>query len=219
LTEEEDRQMGLSQSLPRGRHSIPRKVVFDNQRTRLVDGVAGALEGRGYGDLAVAHITGEAGVSRATFYEIFESKRECVLVAHERSSRRLITRIQRACAGLDTWQDRLAAGLAAGLRFVVESPQEARLLILESIGADPVLAGSVIASHDELVELLRAGRRRCPGAADLPEVTERALIGAATSVVADLLMAGKAGELIELEPQLLELMSMPYRLGHEPQAS
>jgi hypothetical protein len=82
-----------------------------------------------------------------------------------------------------------------------------------------VLAGSVIASHDELVELLRAGRRRCPGAADLPEVTERALIGAATSVVADLLMAGKAGELIELEPQLLELMSMPYRLGHEPQAS
>lgn len=211
--------MGLSRSLPRGRHSIPRKVVFDNQRTRLLDGVAGALQGRGYGELAISHITGEAGVSRATFYEIFESKRECVVAAHQRSVERLISRIEQACAGLDSWEDKLAAGLGAGLRFAVESSQEARLLIFESMGADPVLAASVIASRSRLVELLRGGRRHCPAAADLPDVTERALVGAATSIAADLLLPGRAGELIELEPQLLELMSMPYRFGHEAQPS
>lgn len=205
--------MTTSQSLPRGRHSIPRDVVVDNQRTRLLDGAAKSLVERGYGELAVGHITGEAGVSRATFYVIFESKRECVLLAHERAFGQLTDRIEAACGGLDSWQDKLAAGLGAGLRFAVESPQEARLLILESMGADPVLADRLIASHKELVGLLRLGRTHSPRAAELPEVTERALIGATISIVADLLMAGKAGDLIELEPQLLELMSMPYRPG------
>ena len=203
--------MTTSQSLPRGRHSIPREVVLDNQRTRLLDGAARALGERIYGDLSVAQITGEAGVSRATFYVIFESKRECVLAAHRRAFERLSDRIEQVCAGLDTWDDKLAAGLGAGLRFAVESPQEARLLILESIGADGALADAVIASHHALVDLLHAGRRHCPAAADLPEVTERALIGATTSIAADLLMAGRANELIDLEPQLLELISMPYR--------
>jgi AcrR family transcriptional regulator len=202
--------MTTSQSLPRGRHSIPRELVLENQRTRLLDGAAKALAERGYGDLSVAHIAGEAGVSRATFYVIFESKRECVLTAHRRAFDRLSASIEQACAGLDTWEDKLSAGLGAGLRFAVESPQDGRLLILEPMGADPALADSVIASHHELVELLRAGRGHCPGAADLPDVAERALIGAVISIAADLMMAGKAKELIDLEPQLLELMSMPY---------
>jgi AcrR family transcriptional regulator len=219
IQEEEARQMSLSQSLPRGRHSIPREIVVDNQRTRLLDGVAGALQERCYGDLAVAHITGEAGVSRATFYVIFESKRECVRVAHERAFERLTDRIGQACAGLYEWGDKLAAGLGAGLRFAVESPQEARLLILESMGADTILVDRVIASHDELASLLRVGRKHRPSAAGLPEVTERGLIGAVTSVVADFLMAGKAADLIELEPQLLEFMLMPYRPGQESKAS
>jgi AcrR family transcriptional regulator len=210
---EETPEMSISQSLPRGRHSIPREIVIDNQRTRLLDGASKALSERGYGELSVAQITGEAGVSRATFYVIFESKRECVLMAQRRAFGRLSGRVEQACAGLDVWEDKLAAGLGAGLRFAVESPQEARLLILESVGADPALADSVIAFHGELVRLMRTGRRLCPHAAGLPDVTERALIGATTSVAADQLMAGKAGELINLEPQLLELMSMPYRLA------
>lgn len=210
---EETPEMSLSQSLPRGRHSIPRELVLDNQRTRLLDGAGKALEVRGFGELSVAQITGEAGVSRSTFYVIFESKRECVLMAQRRAFERLTARIGQACAGLDTWDGKLAAGLGAGLRFAVESPEEARLLILESMGADPVLADSVIAYHGELIELLRTGRWICPRVAGLRDVTERALIGATTAVAADLLMSGKADALIELEPQLLELLSMPYATG------
>ena len=205
--------MTTSQSLPRGRHSIPREVVLDNQRTRLLDGAAAALGERSYGDLSVAQITGEAGVSRATFYVIFESKRECVLAAHRRAAGRLTARIEQACAGLDIWDDKLAAGLGAGVRFAVESQQEARLLTLESIGADGALADAVIAFHHQLAGLLRAGRRHCPQAADLPDVTERAVIGATTSIAAGLLMAGRGRELIDLEPQLLKLMSTPYQGG------
>jgi AcrR family transcriptional regulator len=204
--------MTTSQSLPRGRHSIPRKTVLDNQRARLLEGVAKAISERGYGELSVAHITAEAGVSRATFYVLFESKRECVLSAHRQAFEQLTARIEGACDGLDEWDDKLAAGLGAGLRFVVESPRKAHLLVLESLGSDRKLADAVLAAHATLAGLLRSGRRFHPGARDLPEVTERALVGAVISVAADLLAAGKVESLIDLEPQLLELVSMPYRL-------
>lgn len=203
--------MSPSQSLPRGRHSIPRAVVVDNQRTRLLDGVCRALAERCYGDLAISHVTAEAGVSRATFYEIFEGKRDCVRAAHVRTFDRLAVRIEGACAGFERWEDKIAAGLAAGIRFAVESPDEARLLVLRSIGADRELAEREIASRERLVEMLHAGRSDSAGAAALPEVTERALIGSVTTVASDLLMAGTASELIDLEPQLLELLLMPYR--------
>jgi AcrR family transcriptional regulator len=203
--------MSPSQSLPRGRHSIPRAVVVDNQRTRLLDGVCRALAERCYGNLAISHVTAEAGVSRATFYEIFDGKRHCVLAAHVRAFDRLVGRIEGACTGFELWEEKLAAGLAAGIRFAVESPDEARLLVLRSIGADRELAEREIVSRDRLVEILHAGRSYCADAAALPEVTERVLVGSVTTVASDLLMAGGARDLIDLEPQLLELLLMPYR--------
>ena len=50
----------------------------------------------------------------------------------------------------------------------------------------------------------------CPQAAQLPELTERALIGATTSVIGARLMAGQAHQLAALEPQLVQLVLMPY---------
>lgn len=197
-------------TLPRGRHSIPRELVIENQRERMLDGVAAALQERTYGDLSVVHITEAAGVSRATLYEIFGGKRECVAVAHERAFERLSTRVRRSCASAVAWDEKLAAGIGAGLGFAAEWPQEARLLLLDVIGPDPVLADLVLASNEGLVALMRAGRRRCPEVPALPEITERALIGAITSVAGAHLMGGKIDDLVGLEPQLVELMLTQY---------
>jgi hypothetical protein len=51
-------------------------------------------------------------------------------------------------------------------------------------------------------------------AAQLPQLTERALVGAATSVIGAKLMAGQADRLVDLEPELVQLILMPY-LGSE----
>lgn len=54
---------------------------------------------------------------------------------------------------------------------------------IEAVAADPTLVERVLASNDFLVGLLRNGREQCPPASSLPELTERALIGAASSVI------------------------------------
>src|SRR5206468_274589 len=91
-----------------------------------------------------------------------------------------------------------------------ESRQEARLLILPSLGADSELAASVVAVNEQLAEMMRraaaGGRRKGEG----PPLMERALLGGVTSIVADHLLSGQTEKLAELEPQLVALMLMPY---------
>ena len=68
--------------LPRGPHKLPREIVTDHQRWRLLTAAAQVLAEHGYAELTVEHIIREAGVSRTTFYEHFKNKRDCILAAH-----------------------------------------------------------------------------------------------------------------------------------------
>jgi AcrR family transcriptional regulator len=197
-------------SLPRGPHGLSREVVANNQRQRLLVGTARAISSRGYAEMTVEQVLKEAGVSRATFYEHFENKRECVLVAHEEAFDRLAGALFRACARGSEWSAQVAAAVRAAIDFAVERPEEAQLLVVDAVAADLTLAERVLASNDFLVGLLRNGRERCPEAASLPELTERALIGAVSSVIGNRLLSGQADRLPALEPQLVQLMLMPY---------
>lgn len=200
--------------LPRGPHRLPREVVADHQRQRLLSGAARAIAEHGYAAMSVEHVLVNAGVSRTTFYENFDNKRECVLVAHEQAFNRLSGELVNACATASEWPAKLAAAVAAAIEFAVRAPEDSLLLVLDAVAADRVLASRVMASTDFLVGLLRNGREQWPQAASMPELTERALIGAATSVIGTRLVSGQADSLSELEPQLVQLMLMPY-LGAE----
>lgn len=197
-------------TLPRGPHKLPREVVADNQRQRLMAGMVRAFATHGYAQMTVEHVLTEAGISRATFYENFESKQECVFVAHEEAFDRLAGELFRACARESDWTAKVAVGIAAAIAYAVREPEEAQLLIVDSVAADPRLAERVLASNDYLVGLLRNGREQCPGTAALPELTERTLIGATTSVIGKRLLSGQADQLRDLEPQLVQLVLMPY---------
>jgi TetR/AcrR family transcriptional regulator len=200
----------MTEALPRGRHALPRKFVVENQRSRLLAGAAQAIAEHGYAGLAVEQIISAAGVSRTTFYDNFENKRDCVLVAHEETFDRLAGTIFRACASEREWPRRLAAAVRAAIEFSVESPVEARLLVLDTVGADPQLAARVLASNEHLIGLLRAGRQESAKAALLPELVERALVGAASSVIGARLMQDQIDDLARIEPELVQLMLIPY---------
>jgi AcrR family transcriptional regulator len=196
--------------LPRGPHKLPREVVVDHQRQRLLRGVAAALAEHGYAAMNVEHVLARSGVSRTTFYENFDNKRDCVLVAHEEAFGRLSGELVGACAAESQWPRKVARAIAAAIEFAMWAPEEAQLLLVEAVAADPALASRVLVSNDFLVGLLRNGRERCPQAATLPELTERALIGATTSIIGARLLAGQADRLPALEPQLVQLVLMPY---------
>lgn len=196
--------------LPRGQHKLPREVVVENQRLRLLAGVAQAVAEHGYASLTVEHVIRVAGVSRTTFYDHFDGKQHSVLVAHDAVFDRLSGILHRACARELAWPRKLAMATLAAIRFAVQHPDEARLLLFETIGVDRELAAHVVASNDHLVGMLRGGRERFPDARDLPELTERALVGAVTSIVGNRLIQGQADLIPMIENELVELMLVPY---------
>jgi AcrR family transcriptional regulator len=200
--------------LPRGPHGLPREVVINHQRQRLLAGVARALAEHGYAEMTVGHVLEQAGVSRTTFYENFDNKRESVLVAHEEAFERFAGELFRACAAESTWPAKVAAAIGFALELAARAPEEALLLVLDALAFDPELASRVLASHDYLVGLLRNGREYCPQAASLPELTERALVGAMASIIGSRLMSGQSDQLPALRPQLVQLVLIPY-LGIE----
>ena len=201
---------GRLKRLPRGPHKLAREEVISHQRERLVSGAASALAEYGYASLTVEHVIKQAHVSRAAFYQAFTNKHNCFLVAHEVVFERLFGTIVRACVSAREWPDRVVGAIHAVLGFVTQTPDEALLLVLDAVAANPAMAKRVTASHERLASLLRGGRQYRPQAAQLPELTERALIGATTSLIGARLMRGEADCLAALEPQLVELILTPY---------
>ncbi len=194
--------------LPRGRHRLTPEQVADDQRRRLFVAMAESMAARGYAATSVERVIELAGVSRGTFYEHFANRRECLLAAHEAIFARFIERVTGACAAEARWEDKATAAIGAAVEFATHYPEQVRLLALDTIAADGETAQRGLAAAERLATMLRAGRDHHPQARDLPEVTERALIGAIASAVNWRLLSGES--LAGLESQLVYLVLTPY---------
>jgi AcrR family transcriptional regulator len=201
--------------LPRGPHALPQDVVIAHQRERLLDAAATAVAEEGYAELTVRDLIVRAGVSRRTFYQLFDDKIDCVFAAHERAFERLGRVLVDACRTELVWPDRVAAAIAAALAFAVESPSEAQLIVVAChTASEPKLASRGHAAHEMLADLLRAGRQQAEVAHVPPELTEQAVVGAAMAVVGSRLLAGEVDGLPLLAPELTQVILTPY-LGDE----
>jgi AcrR family transcriptional regulator len=205
----EDEWEGLGRlPLPRGRSRLSREEVAENQRWRLIEAMAESVAARGYAATSVERVVEGAGVSRGTFYEHFANRHECLLAAHDGIFERLFEQISAACAEEEAWKDKTAAGIRVAIEFARRSPEKARLLALDTIAADVEAGRRGLAAADRLAEMLRVGRKHHPKAVRLPDVTERALIGAVASAVTWCLVSGESPA--ALEPQLVYLVLVPY---------
>ena len=201
--------------LPRGPHALPQDVVIAHQRERLLDAATAAIAEQGYAELTVRTLIDRAGVSRRTFYQIFDDKIDCVFAAHERAFARLSKAIVEACRTKAPWPARVAAAVSRALEFAVSSPNEAQLVVVAChTASEPKLASRGHAAHEKLADLLRAGRQQAEVANTPPELTEQAVVGATMAVVGARLLAGDVRSLPKLAPELTEIILTPY-LGDE----
>jgi AcrR family transcriptional regulator len=196
-------------ALPRGRHNLSAEDVAGDQQRRLLAGIAGALAEHGYARLTVDDVLKRAGVSRRTFYELFGDKDDCLYAAYEDAERRAWVAAAEAVAGIPAadWPGRVHAALAGVLEFIAAEPATARLFTLEARAAGPQMAARHAAALDRLAVTLRAGNR----APDLPEVTERTLLGNVAALVGSYVLSGATELLPDLEPQLGEHLLATYR--------
>ena len=77
-------------TLPRRAHSLSRRTVESSQRWRLLEAMIEVTAKLGYAETSVAAVIAAAGVSRKSFYALFDDKDECFLEAYDIVSDRLI---------------------------------------------------------------------------------------------------------------------------------
>lgn len=211
--------------LPPGRHGLPREFVVHNQRERLIAGLAEAIAENGYSGTTIAHITRHAAVSRRTFYEHFSSKDECFVAAYDTVMVELRDRVSAAFEGAEDWPHAVKAGIGAMLEFLAAEPSLARLCMVEALVAGPVVVERYDAAIQSFVPYFQSGREGRPPEvlARLSPTTEEALVGGMVSLISRRIIAGKAEELEELLPDLVEFTLTPYvgsaeasKLAQEP---
>jgi AcrR family transcriptional regulator len=202
--------------LPPGRHGLPREFVTRNQRERLIAGLAEAVAEHGYSGTTIAHITRSAAVSRRTFYEHFESKDECFVAAYDAVMGELRERVTEAFEESDEWPLAIRAGIDAMLEFLAANPALARLCMVEALVAGPAVVERYDAAIQSFVPYFQKGREgRSPEVLSrLSATTEEALVGGMVSLISRRIIAGRAEELEELLPDLVEFTLTPY-LGSE----
>jgi AcrR family transcriptional regulator len=167
----------------RGSESTSREQVEDIQRARILSAMVEAAAKQGYIGAAVAPVVARAGVSRRTFYELFDGREDCFLAAFEWGVEQVRQAAVEAYDSQRSWRDRVRHGLAALLAFLDAEPELARVCVIEALGAGRLVLARRARMLNELSVALEANALRARGAAGKPLLTAEGVVGGAFSVI------------------------------------
>jgi AcrR family transcriptional regulator len=196
--------------LPAGRHGYSREQVAHHQRERLIAGLAAAVAEKGYAAVTLTDIVEQAKVSRRVFYANFESKEQCLLAAFDVVVAHLRELVGEAVEPVEGWPQQAIAATRAVLAFLAAEPGLARLCLVESRAAGPVVTARFNQAVGELAPLLAQGRAERSEGARLPGSTEDSTIGSLVSLAYRKVATGEATDLEDLLPDCAELALLPY---------
>jgi AcrR family transcriptional regulator len=196
--------------LPHGRHGLPAEFVERNQRQRLLASLVRSVSEHGYNATTITAVTDGAGVTTRTFYKYFESVEACYLAAFDLAASELGESLAVAWGEAVDWPLRVRSAIGAALDFFGGAPQLAALLLTE-----PFVAGQAISRHYQeqlarLVPFLREGRGLAETGADLPDTTERGILGSLASQIGRKATSGETKKLPDLLAELTQFALTPY---------
>jgi AcrR family transcriptional regulator len=173
---------------------------------------------RGYPETRVVDVIGAAGVSRKTFYELFDSKEDCFLAAYDVLLDNLLSEATDAFESKSgaPWADRVAAALGALLQHLSKHPDEARFAIVEVLAAGPKAHNRRDAALRQFTGFLEAGRSETPF--ELPGITSIAIAGGVSELLYSEILHGAASRLPSRLPDLMFWITLPF-LGAEAAAT
>jgi AcrR family transcriptional regulator len=174
-----------------------------DQRTRLLAALVEVVAEEGYLGAKIGDIAGRAGVSRATFYEMFASKEACFLEAHREHAATLLEHARRAVLTPDE-NGPLRAASGVLVAVAQEQPHEFAFLTHEALIAGPQPLAARERLLDEIAELIdHAAGTGTSVEESAPDLPARLLVGA---VVRTLGISMRRGE-HELGPLVDELVT------------
>ena len=196
----------------RGRHAPPPEVRLPLQRERLLRAAAREFAEHGYAGVSSESISRRAGMSKATFYEHFANKEECMLALFDMGAAVVQEAMAEAArnAPVGDARQRLKAGTRAFLGALAEHPEFAQTLLVEIIGAGPRAAqrrDQILQTFAGLLdaENAAAARRGLMGRFSSPH-DAFAVVGAVTELVSRQVRLGVPEHMLDLAPVIDRLI-------------
>jgi AcrR family transcriptional regulator len=195
---------------PPGRQRLSREFIAAHQRARIVAALAEETAERGYRAVTVADIVRRAGIARNTFYENYSSKEACFLAAQDLAVEEALRRVLEGAGDDESWEERVAAGLAAFLDYVNEEPALARTCIVEALSAGDAARERYEQSLQAFVPLFRVGRIQAPHGDELPDTLEETIIGGIFWILYRRIVLGETAAIAGLLSELVDFVLTPY---------
>ncbi len=180
------------------------------QSARLVEAFAAAVSEKGYAATTVADIVRHASVSKRTFYECFEDKEACFLVAYEEFASRVIQAIEAAANAPATWEEKLEEAIRTYLGALQLAPALTRAFQLEihAVGERALTHRRRVLS--EFAELLRGfvvrAHEERPEIRSISSAMAMAIVGGINELLLVEMERGTTGKFGELEETALALV-------------
>jgi AcrR family transcriptional regulator len=193
-----------------GEKKLSRSFVVHSQRERILDAVANLTAAKGFAELTVEEIVGEAAVSREAFYEHFKSKQDAFLVAYELGHAKGLGIVERAFACETDWRAGIRAAVAALLEYLASEPSFAHIALLDALTATPLSAERSERGVSAYAQMLRPGFEEVSERHRPPAITIEAIVGGLFELCTHYATQGRIGELRELVPQATYIALAPF---------
>jgi AcrR family transcriptional regulator len=200
--------------LPTGRVDLAEPLVAHSQRERILVAMADSCASRGYNATTIADICEPAGVSRATFYELFKDKEDCFHAAMEVSLADAMGRILSAYSPDKPWATMVRDAAAEFLDLLASRPAFARMALVEAPATGERAFELYSSGKKVLQALLDRGRDDPIEEEAIPPSAGRAALAGAESLIVGQILAGNAKRLRELLPDIVYIAIVPY-LGQD----
>ncbi len=200
--------------LPAGREALAEPLIAHSQRERLLTSMARTCAEKGYVATTIADVCEPAGVSRATFYELFKDKEDCFHAAMELSLADAMARIVAVYSPDKPWATMVRDAAAAFLDLLASRPDFARMALVEAPSSGDRAFELYASGKRVLQSLLERGRDDPMEESAIPSSAGRAALSAAESLIVGQILAGNATRLRELLPDVVYITTVPY-LGQD----
>ena len=193
--------------------------VAELQRARILAAMSELVRERGVSGVTVAHVVARSGVSRRTFYELFDDRDGCLLAAFDHAverARAAVLPVYRDTRreALGAWEEQLRAALDALLGFLDEEPALGRLLVVDALAADQRVLEHRARILDGIVDAVRRGAHAGSAAtkrSDAPaRIVAEGVVGAVLAVIHARLLESDPRPLRGLLNPLMGIVVLPY---------
>jgi AcrR family transcriptional regulator len=178
-----------------GPGGMSREQIASHQSARLKGAMVESVARHGYAGTTLRELVTLAGVSKTTFYQLYESKQDCFLATFDEIIRVLGERVGEAFRSGGDLRERLTASLRVFMDTAIDEPAAARLAAVEAL-----TLGAAGVEHRQRASrafevLVQQSFDHSPSDHEVSPTAVRAIVAGIRGVVYRRLRANRAEEL------------------------